>query len=77
MASNEPDLTWVTAQVTGAEKAVLQRITEMDSRETGMIGNQSATLRRLIRQEAVRRNIPFTIEDSRIGAPTKSNVAQP
>lgn len=77
MASNDPGLTWVTAQVTGAEKSILQRITELDSMETGMIGNQSATLRRLIRQEAARRNIPFTIEDPRIGAPAELSVAQP
>lgn len=59
MASNEPTATdgytWVTAQVTHADKAALLRLTELDSYEFGTVGNMSATLRRLIRQEAQRR----------------------
>ncbi len=59
MASNEPSATdgytWVTAQVTHADKAALLRLTELDNHEFGTVGNMSATLRRLIRQEAQRR----------------------
>lgn len=58
MAMNEPtEYTWVTAQITAADKAALQRLTELDSHENGTIGNMSATLRRLIRQEAQRRQV--------------------
>lgn len=59
MAMNEPttEYTWVTAQVTHADKAALLRITELDSHENGTVGNMSATLRRLIRAEAQRRNV--------------------
>lgn len=56
MAMNEPvEMTWVTAQITTADKAALLRLTELDSHENGTVGNMSATLRRLIRQEAQRR----------------------
>lgn len=62
MAINEPTATegytWVTAQVTHADKAALLRLTELDNQEFGTVGNMSATLRRLIRQEAQRRLAP-------------------
>ncbi len=48
-------MTWVTAQITTADKATLQRLTVIDAHENGTTGNMSATLRRLIRQEAQRR----------------------
>ena len=59
MASNAPSATegytWVTAQVTHEDKATLLRLTELHAHENGTVGNMSATLRRLIRQEAQRR----------------------
>lgn len=62
MSANEPTVTdsytWVTAQVTQADKAMLLRLTELDSQENGTVGNMSATIRRLIRREAQRRLAP-------------------
>lgn len=59
MSANEQTITdsytWVTAQVTQADKAILLRLTELDSHENGTVGNMSATLRRLIRKEAKNR----------------------
>ena len=58
MAMNEPAVTApVSALLTEADKVLLQRLTEMDEYDTGTSGNQSATIRRLIRQEAKRRKI--------------------
>lgn len=56
MSANEP-MTWVSMQVTPADKALLGELTKQDAQETGMVANQSATLRRLIRQEARRRGL--------------------
>jgi hypothetical protein len=56
MSANEP-LTWVTTQVTPADKALLSELAKQDAQETGAVANQSATLRRLIRQEARRRGL--------------------
>lgn len=59
MAMNEPtEYTWLTAQITEADKAALRQLAELDSHENGTVGNMSATLRRLIRQEAQRRLAP-------------------
>jgi hypothetical protein len=58
MGMNMSDaMAWVTAQVTPADKALLGEITRQDAHETGTVANQSATLRRLIRQEAKRRGL--------------------
>lgn len=58
MAMNEPGVTnWVSASITDVDKAILAEITRQDGQETGTVGNQSATIRRLIRQEAKRRKI--------------------
>lgn len=50
-------MTWVTTQVTPADKALLGEMARQDAYETGTVANQSATLRRLIRQEAQRRGL--------------------
>ena len=58
MAINEPtSVNWVSASISDSDKAALQEITRQDGQETGTVGNQSATIRRLIRQEAKRRRI--------------------
>lgn len=58
MGMNDPGVTtWISASITELDKALLQRLTEMDEYETGTSGNQSATIRRLIRQEAKRRKV--------------------
>jgi len=63
MAMNEPGTpttNWVSASITDIDKAILAEITRQDGQETGTVGNQSATIRRLIRQEAKRRKIHFS-----------------
>lgn len=65
MAVNEADLAlknWISASISDHDKALLNRLTELDGYETGAAGNQSATIRRLIRQEAKRRKVTVTIE---------------
>ena len=58
MAMNEPTVVnWISASITDTDKAVLAEITRLDSQETGTVNNMSATIRRLIRQEAKRRKI--------------------
>lgn len=58
MSANEPMVTnWISASITDTDKAVLAKLTELDSEENGTVGNMSATIRRLIRQEAKRRKI--------------------
>ena len=58
MAMNEPAIiNWISASITDTDKAVLAEITRLDSQETGVTNNMSATIRRLIRQEAKRRKI--------------------
>jgi len=63
MAMNEPGgatTNWVSASITDIDKAILAEITRQDGQETGTVGNMSATIRRLIRQEAKRRKIHFS-----------------
>lgn len=60
MGVNEPTAglnNWISASITDQDKAMLAAITRLDSQETGTADNQSATIRRLIRQEARRRKI--------------------
>ena len=57
MGMIEPVGNWISASITDSDKAVLAEITRQDAQETGTVGNLSATVRRLIRQEARRRGI--------------------
>lgn len=57
MSVNEPVGNWISASITDSDKAALLEITRQDGQETGTVGNMSATIRRLIRQETKRRRI--------------------
>jgi len=57
MSVNEPVGNWISASITDGDKAALLEITRQDGQETGTVGNMSATIRRLIRQETKRRRI--------------------
>lgn len=57
MSVNEPVSNWISASITDGDKVALAEITRQDGQETGTVGNMSATIRRLIRQEAKRRKI--------------------
>lgn len=57
MSVNEPVSNWISASITDSDKVALAEITRQDGQETGTVGNMSATIRRLIRQEAKRRKI--------------------
>lgn len=55
--TTEPMTNWISASITDSDKLLLGEITRQDAMETGTVGNLSATMRRLIRQEAKRRKI--------------------
>lgn len=57
MGMIDPPTNWVSASISETDKLLLGEITRQDGQETGTVGNQSATIRRLIRQEAKRRKI--------------------
>ena len=63
MSVNEPKLTqsgkWLSVIMTPSDKAILEAISKQDG-ESSM----AAVVRRLIRQEGVRRNISITLDDA-------------
>ncbi len=65
MNANEPKSEWIRLVATPTDKALLEAITNQIAREDGD-ANMSATVRRLIWQEAKRRGIEVSISD--IGA---------
>ena len=54
---DRPVVNWISASITDTDKYLLAEITRQDEEQTGVSSNMSATIRRLIRQEAKRRCI--------------------
>lgn len=54
---DKPLANWISASITETDKVLLLEIARQDEQETGVTSNMSATIRRLIRQEANRRRI--------------------
>ncbi len=62
MSTNEPKSEWIRLVATPTDKALLEAITNQIAREDGD-ANMSATVRRLIWQEAKRRGIEVPMNE--------------
>jgi hypothetical protein len=61
---DKPITSFISASLTDSDKFLLSEIARQDEEQTGVSSNMSATIRRLIRQEARRRRINPEMADA-------------